>query len=341
MKTLTTLTAAAALLAGTASAQTTLRIQTHQSPESASGKEVATFVEQVETMSGGDLDIEMFYSSAVVKSAETFDAAANGIVDCDMTNGSYQTGKDPAFQFVADVMGGYDEPLQMLAWIQHGGGREAINELYNQYDMQFIGGYLGGQESLNSTRPLAGIEDLENFKFRSPPGMESEIFAELGASPVVMDFTEIFTALETGIIDGADASTLANNVGLGIYDIAKHTTYPGFHSMATDHLACATRVWDDLGDDHKMILETAMDSLAMRLMMRVLVENGEALTELPKKGVTIYDWSQEDRNTFREAAVATWDTWAEKTPAAAKMVDSHKRFINRIGLGDMDTSATE
>ena len=338
MKTVSTFfaaTAAAALMAGAATAQTTtLRIQTHQAPESASGKEVARFVEQVETMSGGSLDIEMFYSSSIVASAETFDAAANGIIDCDMTNGSYQTGKDAAFQFVADVMGGYDEPLQMLAWIQHGGGRQAINDLYNDYGMQFVGAYLGGAESLNSTRPLDGIEDLKDFKFRSPPGMESEIFAELGATPIVMDFTEIFTALETGIIDGADASTLANNVGLGIYDIAKHTTYPGFHSMATDHLACNKTVWDGLTDAQKEILKTAMDSTALRLMMRVLVENGEAVATLPKeKGVTLYDWSQEDRNAFREAAVATWDEWAKKSPAAAKLVESHKAFIERIGLG--------
>ena len=62
--------------------------------------------------------------------------------------------------------------------------------------------------------------------------------------PIVMDFTEIFTALETGIIDGADASGLANNVGLGLYDLVKHANFPGFHSMPSDHLACNKAVWD-------------------------------------------------------------------------------------------------
>ena len=66
---------------------------------------------------------------------------------------------------------------------------------------------------MSSSRPIAGPEDLKNWKFRSPPGMETKIFEKLGASPIVMDFTEIFTALETGIIDGADASILVNNKG--------------------------------------------------------------------------------------------------------------------------------
>lgn len=333
-KLLGTLLCGAALAATAAEAETTtLRIQTHQAPESASGRMVQDFVQSVETMSGGSLDIEMFYSSAVVASAEAFSAAANGILDCDMTNGSYQTGLNPAFQFVADTMGGYDTPLQYHAWLKNGGGIEAINELYAPEGMYYVGGYLGGQESLNSTRPLNGIEDLKGFKFRSPPGMESEIFAELGSTPIVMDFTEIFTALETGIIDGADASTLANNVGLGIYDIAKHTTYPGFHSMSADHLACSTSVWEALDEQQQEIIRSAMDSLALKLMALTLVENGEALAKLPEQGVTIYDWSAEDRATFREAAIGRWDEWAKKTPETQTLVDSHKAFISRIGLG--------
>ena len=73
-----------------------------------------------------------------------------------MTNGSYQTGKNPAFQFVADTMGGYDTPIQYQAWVHLGGGKEQINELYAPYNMTFIGAHVGGQESLNSTRPLNG-----------------------------------------------------------------------------------------------------------------------------------------------------------------------------------------
>lgn len=309
-----------------------LRIQNHQAVESNYGQAISGFVDNVTLMSGGDIEIEMFYSSAVVKSAETFDAATTGILDCDMTNGSYQTGKNPAFQFVSDTMGGYDDPIQFHAWVNYGGGHEQINKLYNPLGMTFIGAHLGGQESLNSIRPLRGIEDLQNFKFRSPPGMESEIFASLGAKPVVMDFTEIFTALETKIIDGADAASLAMNRSLGIYDIAKHTTYPGFHSMASDHLACRTDIWEKLTERQQAIIKAAQQTMAMDLMMKTIVENGTALAELPDEGVYIYDWSAEDRSQFREAARNAWDEWAKRTPETAALVESHKAFGKQLGL---------
>lgn len=336
-KTITVAATAIALsfIGTTASAATSkLRIQSHQSQESTQGKLLAEFVDNVHTMSDGDIEIEFFYSSAVVKSAETFDAAQTGILDCDMTNGSYQTGKNAAFQFVADTMGGYDTPLQYLAWVNYGGGREQINELYSEFGMTFIGAHVGGQESLNSTKPLRGIEDLKNFKFRSPPGMESEIFASLGAKPVVMDFTEVFTALETGIVDGADASTLAVNTSIGVYDIAKHTTYPGFHSMSSDQLACRSDIWEKLPAAHQRIIEIAHKALMGDYVMVTLVENGEALTQMPEKGVTLYDWSAEDRNKFRAAAQKSWVEWGTKTPEAAAMVASHEAFLKRIGLAE-------
>ena len=318
----------AGMMATTASAATSkLRIQSHQSPETSQGRLIQQFVKNIHTASNGEIEIEMFYSAAVVKSAETFDAAQTGILDCDMTNGSYQTGKNPAFQFVADTMGGYDTPTQYLAWVNHGGGREQINELYSQYGMSFIGAQVGGQESLNSTRPLRGVADLKNFKFRSPPGMESEIFASLGAKPIVMDFTEVFTALESGIVDGADASTLAVNTSIGIYDIAKHATFPGFHSMSSDQLACNTEVWNKLPQNHQRIVEMAHKTLMADYVMVTMIENGEALAKMPSKGVTTYDWSAEDRAVFRSAAQKSWKSWGAKTPEAREMVNSHEAFL--------------
>ncbi|WP_116599407.1 TRAP transporter substrate-binding protein [Primorskyibacter marinus] len=325
--------AAAALLAGTASAQdVTLRIQTHYASEHPTGQMLATFIDDVQTMSGNEIAIEMFYSSSVVATTETFDAAINGIVDCDATGGAYQTGKNPAFQFVGDIMGGYETPWQQYSWLYYGGGFDAAQALYNANDMELIGWSLYGQEALSSSKPLAGFEDLEGWKFRSPPGMETEIFEQLGATPIVMDFTEIFTALETGIIDGADASGLANNVGLGIYDIVKHATYPGFHSMPSDHLACNKGIWDGLSEKHQRIIDTAWQKLSFQIALMNEKANAEAAASLQEQGVTIYDWSPEDRAEFRRAAQVAWDDWGTRSPEAGKLLESHKEYMTQLGL---------
>ena len=310
----------AAIVAGSAAlAQTTLRIQTHYGPETLSGKNAAMFIDDVQTMSNGEIQIEMFYSSSVVASTETFDAAATGILDCDMTGGGYQTGKNPAFQFVGDIMGGYDTPYQQLTWLLEGGGMADAQELYNAYGMHLVGWWVVGQEAMSSSKPIAGPDDLVNWKFRSPPGMETKIFEKLGASPIVMDFTEIFTALETGIIDGADASGLANNVGLGLYDIVKYANFPGFHSMPSDHLACNKAVFDAMPDaspahHEQWPCKRWPSSTAIDLREGKCAE--AAAAQLREQGVTLYAvGTGRACQSFRNAAQATWPEFAT-TPEA-------------------------
>ncbi|MFQ1701987.1 TRAP transporter substrate-binding protein [Loktanella agnita] len=324
--------AAASVLAAPAFAETTLRIQTHYATEHPTGQMIAKFIEDVDVMSGGEIQIEMFYSSSVVATTETFDAAINGILDCDATGGAYQTGKNPAFQFVGDIMGGYDTPWQQYSWLYYGDGYAAAQELYNAQGMQLIGWSIYGQESLSSSSPIAGFADLEGWKFRSPPGMETEIFEELGASPIVMDFTEIFTALETGIIDGADASGLANNVGLGLYDIVNHATYPGFHSMPSDHLACNQAVWEGLTEQERRIIDTAWQKLSFQIALANEKLNAEAAAKLTESGVTLYDWSPEDRAEFRRAAQVAWADWGTRSPEAAALLESHRTYLTQLGL---------
>ncbi|WP_147126037.1 TRAP transporter substrate-binding protein [Shimia ponticola] len=333
LKNLTLAASAAALSAAAFAANaetTTLRIQTHFSQETLSGQMAGEFIEDVTAMSNGEIQIEMFYASSVVASAETFDAAATGILDCDMTGGSYQTGKNPAFQFTGDLTGGYANPYQQYAWLLHGGGEDALNKLYNQYGMEFVGWWIPGPESLSSTKPLAGVADLEGWKFRSPPGVITMIFENLGASPIVMDFNEIFTALETGIIDGADAANLTNNIGLGLYDIAEHTNYPGFHSMPADHLACNKDVWDNMPAHHQAILKVGMQALGLKNTTINEVKNAQNSVELAAKGLNMYQWSEEDMAVYRQAVQDAWVDFAT-TPESTELLNAHLDFLRDIG----------
>ncbi|MFK7892261.1 MAG: TRAP transporter substrate-binding protein [Granulosicoccus sp.] len=322
---------ALALAAGNAAAEETkLRIQTHFSPETLSGQMAAEFIEDVSAMSNGEIVIEMFYSGSVVKAAETFDAAATGILDCDMTGGAYQTGKNPAFQFAGDLLGGYGNPYQQLAWLLHADGYAQLNALYHDHEMEFVGWWIPGPESLSSTKPIRNVDDFKNWKFRSPPGLATLVFKNLGASPIVMDFNEIFTALESGIIDGADAANLTNNVGLGLYDIAEHTNYPGFHSMPADHLACRKDIWDEMPEHHKAIMKVGMQALALRNATANEVKNEQTAKDLREKGVNLYEWSPEELAKYREAVQKGWVEFAT-TPESKALLESHITFLKEMG----------
>lgn len=313
-------------------AEYTLRIQTHHSAESLPGRMFLQFAKDVGIVTGNRLKIEPFTSSSVVKSVETFDAASTGIIDCDMTGSSYLTGKDPAFQFVGDLMGGYPSPDIQWAWLENGGGRAIADKLYGKYNMYLVGFWGQTSESLSSTKPLRGPADLKGWKFRSPPGMETEIFKAFGASPVVMDFGEVFTAMTTGIVDGVDASTLNTNRSLGLYDVAKYATYPGWHSMPSDHMACNKDKWNALPADIQEAVRIALKKTAHDLLTLSKIENEVAAKELAAKGITLHAWSEEDIKAYRSYAQKVWLKWAEKSELAKEAVESHLAFMKKLGL---------
>ncbi|RDW14784.1 C4-dicarboxylate ABC transporter substrate-binding protein [Paracoccus thiocyanatus] len=309
-----------------------LKIQTQHAATSLQGEALLDYAERVRGLTDGSLELEILTSSAVVKASESFEAAAMGILDGDSSSATYLTGKDPAFQFYADVMGGYDDPFQILAWYRTEGGLDLANELYNAHGMQLVGVFAAMPEALSSTKPLASVEDLQGWKFRAPPGMESEIFSKLGAAPVVTPFGEVFTAMSTGAVAGTDASTLTVNRGLGIYDIAKHTTWPGFHSMPIEHVTLNLAKWNALSPQHQRAMQVALDSMALDMATRSMFDDLATARALKTEGVAIHDWSPEDRAEFRAVAQETWAEWAEKSPAAKVAYDAHIAFMTRIGL---------
>ena len=310
----------------------TFRAQTHMSETSPQGKKYGEWARLCETLSGGRIKVDLHFSSAIVKDFETFGAAASGILDIDLTGASYQTGKEPAFQFIGDVMGGYENPMQLHAWLNYGGGRPLVDELYAKYGMYLVGLFCPGVESLSSTKPLTGIASLKDWKFRSPPGMESEIFEKLGSAPVVMPFGEVFTAMTTGVVDGCDAGTVTLNKSLGVYDVAKYIAYPGFHSMPADHIAINLKKWNALPDDLKEVMQVAQTAIASELYQTIDYQDHTIATEIKAKGITVSDWSTEDRLKFRQTAQEVWADWATRSDMCKKMVDSHAGFMTALGL---------
>ena len=78
--------------------------------------------------------------------------------------------------------------------------------------------------------PINSVDDLKGVKIRSPEGLAAEVFKRAGASPVSLPFSEVYTALEKGVVDAADASAYVNNDASGMHKVAKHPVYPGIHS---------------------------------------------------------------------------------------------------------------
>ena len=158
------------------------------------------------------------------------------------------------------------------------------------------------------------------------------IFAELGAKPIVMDFGEVPTALQTGLIDGADYSSLATNTAGGHYEQNKYATYPGFHSMPADHLACNSKVWKKLKAHERGAMKAGIEIAGRTITSLVERKNAEAVKILNAQGVTLHDWAPSERAKFRASALKAWETWKTKSPEAAQLIEMHTAYMKANGI---------
>ena len=101
--------------------------------------------------------------------------------------------------------------------------------------------------------------------------------------------------------------------------------------MPSDHLACNKAVWDAMPEAHRTIMSVAMEALALRTALTFEKANAAAAAKLRADGVTLWQWSEEDLQAFRDAAQATWPEFAT-TPEAKALVASHVGYLTELGL---------
>lgn len=296
------------------------------------------WAKKVGVMSGGSLEIEVLATKAVVPHRETIDAVANGILDGDLNAVSYFSGRDPGFAIIGDLIAGYDTPDQVRTFCNHGGGKEILQKLYDKYTngkLHVVGCGPYAKEALVSKVPINSVAELAGVKIRSPEGLAAEVFKRAGASPVSLPFSEVYTALDKGIVDAADASAYVNNDASGMHKVATYPLYPGIHSMAVLQFVVNKDVWNGLTDAEREILEVwyaaAYDAMRREadLQDRDLVARDKAGGKL-----TVIDWPKEERKKFRELAVEAWEDFGGKSDLAKEALDTHIAYMKRVGLLD-------
>jgi TRAP-type C4-dicarboxylate transport system substrate-binding protein len=327
-------------LGGAAAAQQTLKVQTSQSAGDFTFQYMSEeWAPKVAAMSGGELKLELLPAGSVVPYRETIDAVANGILQGDLTAVSYFSGRDPVFAMIGDLIAGYDTVDQVQGFCEHGGGKEVLQKAMDEVtggEIHVVGCGPYAKEALVSKVPIRTVEDFEGVKIRSPEGLAAEVFRRAGASPVALPFSEVFTSLEKGIVDAADASAYVNNTQTGMHDIAKYPLYPGIHSMAVLQFTINQDTWDGLTDAQRAILDTWYDAAYNDLRRYADLKDHEMVQKDKAgegvKGIEVIDWPQEERDKFRQIAVGAWQDFASQSDLAQEAYEAHVAYMMQIGL---------
>ncbi len=338
MKRVLALAVAAAVSTGAAAqAETVLKLQTSTQSGAFEYQYMAEeWGKRLAAMTGGEITVEFFPINSIVDRKETPEAVMAGVLSGDINSIAYFTGRNPAFAIMGDLIAGYDSPEQVQTFCRHGGGRDALQALWDSVlpgAYHIVGCGAVSKEALVSKVEITGVDALDGVKIRSPSGLAATVFQKAGAAPVSMSISDVFTSLEKGVIDAADASAYINNSTSGFHQVATYPLYPGIHSMAIRQFAINKGVWDSLSEEQQLVLETwfyaAYDDVRRQLDLK---DKAQVAEDTASGDITVIDWSQAERDKFRAIAVEAWEETADKSPEARKALDAHYEFMKSIGL---------
>ncbi|SDR47754.1 TRAP transporter substrate-binding protein [Pseudovibrio sp. Tun.PSC04-5.I4] len=291
------------------------------------------WAKRVATLTNDRVNVEMMPVGTIVQHTETQDAVAAGIIDGHITDTSYFTGKDAAFGLIANPVGAYGSPSEMLNFMEYGGGKQMMNELLNPYGLQFIGATTPGLEAFISKVPLDSVADLKGLKMRAPEGLVQNVFAAAGATPVNLPGSEVFTALDKGVIDAADYTVFSTNHQQGMHDVAGHPVYPGFHSMPLIEVSINKATWDGMPLDVQAILEMSVRDYARDMTAQLSMRDAVAVAEaIADPDITVHNWSAEERAKFRAIARTQWEIVAARSENAKRVYAVLTAYLTEQGL---------
>ena len=307
------------------------KIQTYWSPVEESYKAFADACKGVKVLTNGRLEITPYPGGAIVPDFEALEAVQNNIIQGMYTWAGYWAGKEPAFAPLTDFVCGHRRVWEIHAFMYYKGGLDMLNELYKPFGLYTIAVASWGVENFVSKFPIRRIEDFKGHKFRAPHGITAEILAELGAGVVVLPGTEVYSALDKGVIDGMDWATISMNYRMGFHEIAKYYIDPGIHSIGVNDLTVNKKEWDKLSPDVQEILRVNFRAMGAEKLERIYVDCVKARNEAKKMGVTAISWTPEERARLLEVAQRVWEKWGNKSPMARKVVDAHTAWVKELG----------
>ncbi len=304
------LLASAAILPGAASAQTVLRLAENQPDSNPVTVAMYHFADLVKEYSGGEVEVQVFSGAQLGQEPETIEQAQAGIVDFTRVNSVGLANVSPS-------MGAFTLPYVFADWdhkykvLDGDIGAEVLADL-EEVGLKGFAYMDAGSRSFYTVegKTIASIDDMQGLKIRVQPAPISIRMMELlGAVPTPMNYGEVYSALQTGVIDGAENDFVSYHTSAH-YEVAPnyvedaHLSPPAlllmnkmrFDSLPPEQQEAITRAAVDAAMYERDLMREANEQAR-----QTVTEGGAAVTEI-------------DNAPFQEAVQPIYEEFPDLMP---------------------------
>lgn len=290
-----------------------------------------TFTNRVAELTDGRLIIDNVYDGEGVSATEVLSATRSGLVEMGSPYMALHAGELPSGVVELGLPGGPVRYDQIYTLIRKGGWDDILKEAYRNIGLHHIGSIQQPGVYLLTKEPVSSLSDLQGMKLRSP-GAYGKFMAQFGVTPVTMAFSETYTSLATGVIDGCASSNLIDYKDGKWYEQAKYL-YPLPVSGAQVSPGIVNMdAWNSLEDDLKAALTTAQVEHCFEHVSMSIMGVGAAVGEMRAAGADFSGTpSDEDRAAWADAAATVGALYGKQDAISGRLVDAQAAFMKTIG----------
>lgn len=304
---------AAAMMIGTASAQTVLRSSDTHPDGYPTVEAVKYFGQLVEERTGGRYKVEVYHSAQLGQEADTIEQVRAGVIDLNRVSMGPWNGLVPSTQ-IPSLPYIFRSPQHMRK-VMLGPIGDEVAKGFEEHGVVLLTYYDGGARSFyNSKRPINAPADLQGLKIRV---IQSDIFvdmvAALGATATPMPYGEVYSAIQTGVVDGAENNFPSYDTA-GHFEVAKYYSLDE-HLIVPEVFVMSKAAWDKLTPEDQEIFR-------------------QAARESAEKQFELWDAQVEASRAKVEAAGSMINT-PEKQPFIDAMKPVYDKYVTDPALQDL------
>jgi len=302
-----------------------LKFQTYAVP----GKDARWVVPEhwaklVEEKTGGRVKVTVYPQNALVTVKEMIPATGKGVIDLFLSNEFYVAGKYPAlgWAFLPGAIPDWKTDFYALwdteIW-------DIIDGLFARDNLKLVWAWNGGPIIAFPMRNsyVKKMEDFKGRKVRGAGGLINEFLKVMGAAVTPIPGPEVYTALQTGVVDGAVTSIDTGVVAWKFYEPAPYVSYAPHFPMNswTVFVAMNLDVWKELPPDVQQAILDVGKSLKDEAIRKVEEDIQRSLDTLKEKGIEVYIIPKEETDRWLPVLKKPlWDWYLGKSGETGKKI---------------------
>lgn len=291
------------------------------------------FCDKIRERTDGRIDIDLYTTGALVPNSEIWDAVIEGVVEVGNVDMGYYKGKEPLCAAL-DAPGLFRDIDDLIDLLYNHGYYDFLEDMWADKYGLHVGGGRAQTTELYTNFPLTKMADFEGRKLRSY-GILLDFYTMLGAASTYIPSAEIYSALATGVVDGANYGAAGGGRRIGLHEVCKYFIHTPLQITTNEVWLMRLELWDSLPKDLQLIWDlTLVEHLALFSVAYRAHDMQDLAFIQEEAGVEVLYIEPDEQKKMAAVAEELWNQIAGESPLAAEGMARIKDYLRLLGYID-------